>query len=230
MVAVSSLEKAYRIHVSLENSSPLIWRELIVPGSFSLGDLHEAIQIAMDWDDDHLHCFRIKGQLYEPLRQDPFCDDSFEERGVELSSLPWRKGFAFTYEYDFGDGWKHCIRCLETIKGRDGVATATGGERAAPPEDCGGVWRYAHLLDSWANGDAADREEAEMWLGDDFDPDFVDLDAINKGLARLSFEDPAAWQDETGDAEGVELEAWSKPYFPIGSGSVEEFVSVRQSM
>ncbi len=42
----------------------MIWRRLRLCGNTSLADLHHIIQIAMSWDNDHLHCFHIYGEGY----------------------------------------------------------------------------------------------------------------------------------------------------------------------
>ena len=39
---------------------PNIWRRIQVPGKYSFGDLHVAIQYAMGWFDCHLHAFRLE--------------------------------------------------------------------------------------------------------------------------------------------------------------------------
>jgi pRiA4b ORF-3-like protein len=91
------------------------------------------------------------------------------------------------YEYDFGDGWVHKIvleKVLANDEGRD-TLSCIAGERACPPEDCGGVWRYAELLN--AISDASHAEHAEMleWIGDDFDPERFDLAEVNKVLTAM---------------------------------------------
>ena len=53
---------AYSIKIALRGVSPMIWRRLRVRGNTSLADLNHIIQIAMCWDDDHLHSFHIYGE------------------------------------------------------------------------------------------------------------------------------------------------------------------------
>ncbi len=44
--------------------NPLIWRRLLVRDDASVADLHYAIQIAMGWEDAHLHRFHSRGRDY----------------------------------------------------------------------------------------------------------------------------------------------------------------------
>ena len=57
----------YQIKVSLLHTRPPIWRRLLVPANISLAALHAVLQIAFDWQDCHLHEFRIGRQRYGPL-------------------------------------------------------------------------------------------------------------------------------------------------------------------
>ena len=68
---------------------------------------------------------------------------------------------------------------------RAGVITCLDGERAAPPEDCGGPAGYADLLAALT--DKANPQHAETldWVGGDFDPDRFSLADINRKLSAL---------------------------------------------
>ena len=48
------------------------------------------------------------------------------------------------YEYDFYDSWVHDVRVerIMTLDVGRGYPRCVGGGRAAPPEDCGGVWAF----------------------------------------------------------------------------------------
>ena len=51
----------YQIKVSLDGSTPPIWRRLLVSEHASLQQLHDIIQVAMGWLDSHLHQFIAEG-------------------------------------------------------------------------------------------------------------------------------------------------------------------------
>ena len=68
-----------------------------------------------------------------------------------------------------------------------GYPRCTGGRRAAPPDDCGGIWGYAELVE--VLNDPADQEHNDRleWLGLDdaaeFDPDRFDAAAVTRALS-----------------------------------------------
>lgn len=56
------------------------------------------------------------------------------------------------------------------------------GERACPPEDCGGVWGYENLLAMVRNPGHQEHKEMLEWLGGEFDPDRFDVEQVNQNL------------------------------------------------
>ena len=70
------------------------------------------------------------------------------------------------------------------------VPRCVGGRRAAPPEDCGGIWGYAELLEILADPTHDDHAERLEWLGlsspTQLDPARFDLDEINQQLAHVA--------------------------------------------
>ena len=60
------------------------------------------------------------------------------------------------------------------------------GERACPPEDCGGVWGYDDLLEAIRNPKHEEHESMLEWIGGRCDPEDFDAKqatkAMNKGL------------------------------------------------
>jgi hypothetical protein len=95
------------------------------------------------------------------------------------------------YIYDFGDNWRHAVS-IEAIFPAE-IETAyprvTAGRRSAPPEDCGGVSGYKHLLAVLA--DPGDEEYAELrqWCPC-FQPEEFDLAAADEAVRHP----PAYWE------------------------------------
>jgi Plasmid pRiA4b ORF-3-like protein len=91
------------------------------------------------------------------------------------------------YDYDFGDGWR-----LEVVveSGAVGAAPApgaacTGGERAGPPEDCGGPDGYAALLEALSDPGHPEHDDAVTWVGEGFDPASFSLVEANAAVQRV---------------------------------------------
>jgi len=104
----------YQLRIVLEGISPLIWRRLLVPGDYSIADLHFILQIAFDWDDINLHRFFIHGKDYGIYHSGgmSFSDDPHQ---VKLADFKFRRGEKFLYEYDFFSSWKHLIRIEDIL-------------------------------------------------------------------------------------------------------------------
>ena len=145
-------------------------------GSYQPYLLHElyfesmdAIQQAMGWENRHLHEFRHgKGRrlmdVIGPDHPDPPRGDCFQdETKVTLKEFVGRRHFPvrLLYRYDFGDDWIHEIAIEgRTTGGGDGLPILLEGERACPPEDCGGPPMYLACL----KGDLE-------WLDDSYNPE-----------------------------------------------------------
>ncbi len=92
----------------------------------------------------------------------------------------------FRYWYDFGDDWWHTITIDKRLPGDPATPAAVfiEGENACPPEDCGGPWGYADLLEALADPDHPERSELAEWAGD-VDPGRFDAEAARQRLSRI---------------------------------------------
>ncbi len=98
------LRSTYQLKVTLNGAKPPIWRIILVPSDVQLGKLHIVLQIAMGWENSHLHQF-ISGGISYGIQDDEFSfeieiEDENEYRLIEL--LKSEKE-AIRYEYVFGD-------------------------------------------------------------------------------------------------------------------------------
>lgn len=174
-----------RLRVELRHVEPLVWRELEVPGEYNFWDLHVAIQDAMGWKDTHLHAFRVgrgKGAVTIGIPDPDGFDDEKVLPGWEVPVAQHldKPGQQVLYEYDFGDGWEHDV-VLRDVAGRQArlkYPWCVGGERACPPEDCGGPPGYADLLEILADPSHPEHKDMKRWVGGrhdaaSFDPERV---------------------------------------------------------
>ncbi|MCL5996518.1 MAG: plasmid pRiA4b ORF-3 family protein [Chloroflexi bacterium] len=179
----------YQLLINLQGANPPIWRRVLVPGDWSLGALHYVVQVAMGWTNSHLHMFKVGRKLIALYDIDDLTTTFSGD--VTLGDVFAKRTRHITYEYDFGDSWMHDID-LEAIVPPDRgkvYPRCIGGERACPPDDCGGIGGYEDLLVAIADPDHPEHDELTMWLsgmrGDDFDPNVFDVDDVNRRLARI---------------------------------------------
>ena len=170
-------------------AKPPVWRRLLVPAEIGLDRFHEVIQAAMGWTDTHMHVFSTESAEYGMPDSDLGHRDERSATLVRLLSAP---GDRIRYTYDFGDDWEHEI-ALEKIlvpEPDQRYPSCVAGRSACPPEDCGGVWGYAHLREALADPTHEEHEELMDWLGletpSEFDPAAFDLDEANEALAFIS--------------------------------------------
>jgi len=174
------------LRVTLRFIEPPVWRELSVPDSYSLLQLHRCLQLAFDWLDYHLFAFDIGGRLFTRPGPDALGEDA---GGVALWQLGLTCGSTFLYSYDMGDGWEHDIevRATELVANADDalLVLATDGARAGPPEDVGGPPGYERLVQALQHRADPDDEDLVAWAGD-FDPERFDKHAVNHALVLAS--------------------------------------------
>ena len=107
-------EEACQLKVTLRGTRPPIWRRLLVPADTTVTRMHRVLQIAMGWQDGHMHEFRVD-------RRHPAI------RSSRVGDVLTEIGSSLTYTYDLGDGWEHSI-VLEKRYAGDGDA---GQKRAS---------------------------------------------------------------------------------------------------
>jgi hypothetical protein len=184
------LGMVYRLKVTLKGSKPPIWRRLEVPGNITLAKLHRILQVAMGWTDSHLHAFKIGETYFQP---DPDVDPLFSmieeknENKFKLEQVALREKMKFLYEYDFGDGWEHeiLVEKILPMTEKNRYPVCIKGVKACPPEDIGGIWGYYDFLEVMQDPRHPNHEDIMEWVGDNFDPEWFDLDEINKQLRKI---------------------------------------------
>jgi len=168
--------RIYYMKVRLADVKPEVWRRIAVPGGYTLDRLHRVIQLAMGWQDCHLHSFEITGVQYGVPDPDGLLEMR-DELDTRLDSVAG-KDARFTYTYDFGDWWEHEILVEDVLVSapdeRYPVCVAGAGD--CPPEDVGGVYGYERFLEATSDPQHKDHEATMEWfgnrlLGRDFDAD-----------------------------------------------------------
>ena len=185
----------YQLKLTLFDTRPPIWRRLLVPAGLTLEQLHDVLQVAMGWDDSHLHDFRIGQKRFG--KPDP--NDRFmglpaigNERTARLFTVLGKVGAKAVYTYDFGDSWEHAIVVEKVLPLEPGVPypICVGGKLQGPPEDCGGIPGYYNLLEAIRDPAHIEHEEMLDWIGGAFDPEAFSVDDVNQRLTLLQRRPP----------------------------------------
>jgi hypothetical protein len=183
--AMATPKTAIRLRISLADHLPTIWRRLLVPGEIKLSKLHDILQAAMGWEDYHLHLFQIGDASYGRM-DDDLDEDDIDEDSVVLSGLV-QAPMRFSYQYDFGDDWQHevVVESIEPVPVILKWAVCLDGQRACPPEDCGGAGGFQRFLEAVGHPDHDDHDELVEWFGRPFDPEGFSVAGANAALQRV---------------------------------------------
>jgi Plasmid pRiA4b ORF-3-like protein len=178
--------KIFQIKISLRDTD--VWRRVLVRSDILLPELHRIIQTAMGWTNSHLHQFVVNDIFYREPEEDDY-DDFVDYAEVKLEDVADVIGEKIIYEYDFGDGWEHDIKIEELLPIEDGkyYPVCLAGEKACPPEDCGGAYGYEDILTALKDKDNPEWEELLEWLGDEYDPEHFIIKEVNEQLKEENF-------------------------------------------
>jgi len=175
----------YQCKISLKGLIPPIWRKVQVAGDIPLDKFHRVLQTVMGWGNYHSYRFIIEGITYGPSAEaDPTLSDAAE---VSLSQVSQTEGSKFIYIYDLADDWQHVVKIERILPPQPGVQypICLAGQRACPPEECGGIWEYTNLLEIFKNPRHPEHREMIEQFGGDFDPEAFDLGRVNRALQPI---------------------------------------------
>lgn len=116
--------RVLQVKAKLMRTSPPVWRRLQVDSRMSFTDFHHVLQAAFEWDNDHLHEFRMTrtggktnqniliGMDDEELDFSPFISsfiETLDENTERLEDWFLEEKDRVVYTYDFGADWEHEI-------------------------------------------------------------------------------------------------------------------------
>lgn len=186
--ALDSFLQIATLRIDLKDSEPPIWRQVDVPTSVTLKVLHDIVQGAMGWWDDHLWAMVVNGQTYGPPMEDDWgAPPSKDATRTRLRDVLAPDTTMIAYSYDFGDDWQHGLTLSDVRLGDPACAYPRfiAGERACPPEDCGGLSGFYEMLAILSDPTHEQHAEIREWL-DDYDPEKFDTLPIDIALGRIA--------------------------------------------
>jgi hypothetical protein len=174
----------YELKVELQGIDPPVWRMLQVPGRISLHNLHLVLQTAMGWHNYHLHIFSVGPRTYSEPNSE-WGRQIQDSAAVTLADVVSDENRSILYEYDMGDGWEHEITLQRMLPAQgEERPRCTGGARACPPEDCGGVGGYEDFLKAISDPKHEEHFAMLKWAGGKFDPEDFDAEVADAALRR----------------------------------------------
>jgi hypothetical protein len=174
------------LRLVITGTQPRVWRRLLVRETMWLSRLHDSIQIAFDWFDYQTHAFALDDLRFgNPVKRDDLIVE--DDRDVTLADLNLAHRDRMVYEYQIGEGWHVDIRVEKTAAPGKGIyyPVCVAGERAGPPEDCGGLEAFHDMLACLKEPESDLGKEWLGWLGPEYDPLACDLDKVNRALRKL---------------------------------------------
>lgn len=184
-------------------TKPPVWREVLVPASFTFLQLHEIIQIVFNWSDTHLWHFEDKAynsdfvvKLEDDDDFDMNHDTVYDAESTPISSLLKSKEDKIEYLYDFGDDWIVKISVKDIFEKKNSSAELIKLKGDNMVDDIGGIWGYLDYRDFFHNIEKAGKKEIEEFLENTwFDSkeefmDFMlnlspDIETINEDLKDI---------------------------------------------
>lgn len=130
-----------------------------------------------------------KGKQRFGVIDEEFGDDELIDAGkIPLSAIISKPKDKFRYTYDFGDNWEHEL-VVEKFLPEEKEKTypvCIEGMMNCPPEDCGGIPGYYHLLEVLTNKRSKEHKEMLERVGGAFNPEHFDLPLVNASLEELA--------------------------------------------
>ena len=181
----------FQFKIQLKNvSKPPVWRQMLVPETFTFDQFHGVIQRCFGWGNYHLYQFSPQGYGSYPVISIPSKED-WEQPEMNPMKTRLKKVFklekqTFNYIYDFGDDWSHKITLEKILPGEIESAVCLAGKGTCPPEDCGGPWGYENLKTVLADPTHDEYADTKEWLGlddgENWDANSFDIDEVNELL------------------------------------------------
>jgi hypothetical protein len=179
-----------RMKITLDDIAPPVSRTIEVPLDIRLDRLHSVFQAALAWTDSHLWEMTF-GQAGFGIPDPEYgLDGPIDARKTTLAKALSDTGRkTFKYLYDFGDAWEHSVRIEKAVPADPRLTypriLEAIGER--PPEDSGGPYGYAEMLEALGDAEHEYHEEALESLGEEYDANRQpDVTIIETKLAALA--------------------------------------------
>ncbi|MFK7936044.1 MAG: plasmid pRiA4b ORF-3 family protein, partial [Saprospiraceae bacterium] len=127
-------------HFTFKITSPYhtkFWRTVKVDANHTLHDLHNIIQEAIQFDNDHLYSFYLDNKPYSKKGyHSPHAMQSPVATSVCIGDLGFREGQRILYLFDYGDSWEFTIELVKQESAETSLpqAVLVGSKGEAPEQ------------------------------------------------------------------------------------------------
>ncbi|MDR0685339.1 MAG: plasmid pRiA4b ORF-3 family protein [Spirochaetaceae bacterium] len=153
-----------------------VWRRLLLPQSFDLGDLHRIILKLFSWSGLAPHRFTLDyisgGDLFD--------SDNGVKESIMIKELAAHYLNEINYEY--GTRWTVKIIFSPCNDTNTEAPVCVAGENSPPPERIEGPLRFRRFISALKLTDESEKEIALNELGHNFDPAAFDINECNQKL------------------------------------------------
>ena len=180
---------AFILKITLVDTRPPVWRQVIVPADITLTRLHTVFQTAVGWGGGSgPHYFADQaGQFYATGQSGGLVKDARRFKLQKILRVPRDR---MRYVYNGASRWEHSValESVVTLAKRFRRAECLAGARQCPPEDCAGAAGFAALLKRLSGRKRAKSQAAGYcrgWVDGPFQPEAFDHTGANSSLKRL---------------------------------------------
>ncbi|MGV8981876.1 plasmid pRiA4b ORF-3 family protein [Clostridium sp.] len=132
----------YTFKISLDKGT---WSKIQLSAHGTLHDLHDLIQEAFEFDNDHMYSFFMDGKPWSKKSfKCPYDNEGPGADEVEIGELDLSEKESFLYIFDYGDEWRFNIEVLvikkEVIEELQGIIIESKGELPQQYPDYDDEW------------------------------------------------------------------------------------------
>jgi hypothetical protein len=161
------------IQISLQGLD--VWRRALIPQDFPLCDLHQLIQISMEWKNSLQYRFCME----TPESQTEYIDNN-----IKINEIDFHGKKELYYEY--GSHWTVSIMIMSSYQSsKNETVRLVTGAGAAPPENIAGTRHLQKVLNAAESGSIIEKQAALRELGGTGLNSFFELDKYNHILRKV---------------------------------------------
>jgi hypothetical protein len=192
------MSSIFNFHISISDSLPLIWRSLEIDAQSSFVDLHDSIQVLMDWTEEKSFYFEIGNlQIADPEMFEEADANIFE---AKLNDYITEIGFKLEYYYkDEAGSWLVEIVLESENEPEQGLfyPNCNAGEGRAPVETLSGIAVYNEYIEIYGQPEHEFFAIVKQVFPEP--PTFFNKDAINGELQSIFAATPIKVQEIVGN-------------------------------